>query len=54
MTDKFWPAYPRNTAKQVALKAWKRIKADEIPTLMAALEAPQQSDQWRRGFARRS
>lgn len=45
----FWTAYPRKTAKQTALKAWKRVKHDEIPALMAALEAHKQTDQWRRG-----
>jgi hypothetical protein len=47
--DEFWKAYPRKTAKQVALKAWKRVKADEISALMAALEVHKGSEQWTRG-----
>jgi len=47
--DEFWKAYPRKTAKQVALKAWKRVKADEVSTLMAALEKHKASEQWTRG-----
>jgi hypothetical protein len=47
--DEFWEAYPRKTAKQVALKAWKRVLAGDVPVLMAAIEAQSVSEQWQRG-----
>lgn len=33
--DEFWEAYPRHTAKQAALKAWKRLKPS--PKLVEAI-----------------
>lgn len=48
--DKFWETYPRKTAKQTALKAWKRIKATEIPAIMTAVETQKTSEQWQRGI----
>lgn len=45
----FWNAYPRKTAKQTALKSWRRIREEEVPAIMAALEKHRQSDQWARG-----
>jgi uncharacterized protein YdaU (DUF1376 family) len=45
----FWEAYPRKTAKQVALKAWKHVKATDIPAVMTALEKHKRTEQWGRG-----
>ena len=38
--DRFWQKYPRKTAKQDALKAWDKLKADEalLDTILAALD----------------
>jgi hypothetical protein len=47
--SEFWKAYPRKTAKQTALKAWRKVKATEIPAVMAALEQHKTSEQWIRG-----
>lgn len=47
--DEFWKAYPRKTAKTVALRSWKRVKGIELPALMAALQVQKETDQWRRG-----
>jgi len=47
--SEFWKAYPRKTAKQTALKAWRKVKATEIPAVMAALETHKTSEQWLRG-----
>ncbi len=45
---KFWQAYPKKTAKQAALKAWNKLKPDEVllKTIINALEIQKKSDQW--------
>lgn len=48
--DAFWIAYPKKTAKQTAIKAWKRISEDQVPALMEALDKQQSCDQWQRGI----
>lgn len=35
--DEFWEQYPRKVAKQDALKAWKKLKADETADALEAL-----------------
>lgn len=44
--NRFWEAYPRKTAKQDAVKAFGKLKADEalLETMLAALE--KQKAQW--------
>ncbi len=48
--NEFWEAYPKKTAKQTALRAWK--KAAPSPELhariLAAIEAAKLTDKWRR------
>ncbi len=36
--DEFWTAYPKKVSKPRALKAWKRIKPDEVDAVMSGLE----------------
>jgi len=48
--DVFWETYPRKTAKKAAARAWAKVKPDEVPTLLAAVEKWKASDQWRRGI----
>ena len=48
--DTFWRAFPRRVAKGDARKAWsqtERIRPD-MATLLAAIQAQMQSDQWRK------
>ena len=48
--DTFWKAFPRRVAKGDARKAWsqtERIRPD-MATLLAAIQAQMQSDQWRK------
>jgi hypothetical protein len=49
--DEFWSAYPRHTAKQTAVKAWRKLNpaAELVATILAALERQKQSTQWRQG-----
>lgn len=48
--DRFWEAYPRKTAKQAALRAWRKIRVDDglLALMLSALERQRQSDQWAR------
>ena len=43
--DAFWKAYPKKTGKEAARKSFARAKAD-IGTMLSALEAQKQSEQW--------
>lgn len=49
--DAFWAAYPRKTARKVALAVWTRLKpSKELQgRFMTALVAHKQTEQWRRG-----
>ncbi len=46
----FWPVYPRKVAKKRALKAWLKIKPDEVlvKKIVDAVKAHAKSDQWTR------
>ncbi len=46
----FWPVYPRKVAKKRALKAWLRIKPDEVlvKKIVSAVKAQAKTDQWTR------
>lgn len=43
--NRFWEAYPRKAGKEAARKAFGKVKVD-VGTLLSALEAQKQSDQW--------
>lgn len=44
----FWQAYPRKTAKTMAMKAWKKLKPDAavLAKMLEALQAQKTSPQW--------
>ena len=46
--DTFWEAYPRKTAKQDALRAFRKISPSQemLKTLLSALEAQKKQDSW--------
>lgn len=44
----FWSLYPRKEAKQAALKAWRKVKADELPAILAALRVATHTEQWQK------
>lgn len=46
--DDFWSLYPRKEAKQAALKAWRKVKADELPAILAALRVATHTEQWQK------
>ena len=48
--DEFWAVYPKKTAKQAALKAWKRAKvtAELHNKILMAIETAKHSEQWQR------
>jgi hypothetical protein len=49
--DRFWQAYPRKTAKDVARKAFPgALRRASVDTMIAALERQREWDQWRRGI----
>lgn len=42
----FWEAYPRKVGKPAALRAWKKIKANEVEAILKAIVLWQRSEQW--------
>ncbi len=46
--ERFWAAYPKKTAKQQALKAWRKLEPDKalIDVILSSLEQQKQSVQW--------
>lgn len=44
--DSFWHAYPRKVGKPSAMRAWNKVKKEEIEQLMSGLRSWEQSDQW--------
>ena len=48
--DAFWSAYPRKVGKDAAAKAFakRRVDADLLAAMLAAVETQRHSDQWRR------
>lgn len=44
--DEFWDAYPKKSAKQDALKAWRKVKAEEVAAVMAGLAVAKASKDW--------
>lgn len=48
----FWEVYPRKTAKQVALKAWLKLKPEPalVARIITAVGRQKESDQWKRGI----
>ena len=48
--DDFWKAYPKKIAKQDALKAYQKLKADSalLDKLLNALERQKQSPAWKK------
>lgn len=46
--DRFWEKYPKKTAKQQALTAWKKLKPDEkmVEDIIGSLERQKKSVQW--------
>ena len=48
MFDSFWQLYPRKEGKAIALKAWKKLKADNglFQTIDKALQLQRASPQW--------
>ena len=48
--NSFWAKYPKKTAKQAALKAWKKINPDKelFNQIISALELQKQSVQWQK------
>ena len=46
--EEFWNVYPKRSAKQDAIKAWKKLKVDEtlFQTIVAAIERQKKSSQW--------
>ena len=48
--DRFWEAYPRKTAKPAAMKAFVRVKVDDITlkSMLAAIDSQCRGEQWQR------
>lgn len=49
---RFWSAYPRKVGKQEAVRRFRKIKPDDslLATMLSALDAQKQSQQWLKGF----
>lgn len=46
--EEFWSLYPRKVSKRKAERAWKKIKAEEVPAILASVEVWKKTDQWRK------
>lgn len=46
--EEFWSVYPRRAGKKKAERAWKKIRAEEVPTIVASIEAWKKTQQWRK------
>lgn len=46
--SRFWENYPRKVAKQMALKAWSKVKYQEIDQILTSLERFKTCDDWTR------
>lgn len=47
--NSFWNAYPKKVGKQAAIKSFERaLKKTDIDTMLKAIEAQKQTDQWKR------
>lgn len=44
----FWKAYPNKVARKRAMRAFRKIKPEELPKIMACLEAQKRTEQWRK------
>ena len=42
----FWDAYPRKSAKQDAIKAWQKVKQEEVPAILAGIHSWTKTEQW--------
>lgn len=47
--DLFWNSYPSKKSKQLAIKAFSKVKVD-LQVLLSAIEVQKQSKQWRDGI----
>lgn len=48
--DEFWAIYPLRVGRLDALRQWAKVKAEEIPAILAGVERWKLSDRWRSGF----
>lgn len=44
--EDFWMAYPKKKSKGDAIKAWKKIKPEDVPKIMRAIERQRNSVDW--------
>ncbi len=44
--ESFWRLFPRKCAKQDALRAWKKVRAEEVPAILAAVERWKSTYEW--------
>jgi uncharacterized protein YdaU (DUF1376 family) len=48
--EAFWNNYPNKAHKEGAIGQWKRVKAADVPTIMASLASHKATEQWQRGI----
>lgn len=44
--ESFWKLYPKKKGKKEAEKAWRKVKAADVPAIMQALAVEIRSEQW--------
>ncbi len=44
--ESFWKLYPKKKGKKEAEKAWRKVKAGDVPEIMQALAVEIRSEQW--------
>ena len=50
--DTFWKVYPRKQDKARAARAWRKLKPEEHPAVLAGIERARSSEQWQRDGGR--
>ena len=50
--DAFWKAYPLKQDKARAVRAWRKLKPEEYPAVLAGIERNRSNEQWQRDRGR--
>lgn len=50
--DRFWNAYPKGykADKPGAIRAWRKVKPDELPAILGGIKAWSESERWQGGY----
>ena len=46
--EEFWQVYPKKRAKQDARRAWRKVRPEDVPAILAAVERWKRTEDWQR------